>query len=120
MPTLDTVERFVRLVESGQTVLAMQQFYADDATMQENAAPPRVGKAALIQHEEGALASIAELEARCVRPIFVSGDRVVIRWIFEIVGKDHKAMRFEELAYQRWQGDLIAEEQFFYDPAQFK
>jgi hypothetical protein len=25
----------------------------------------------------------------------------------------------EELAYQRWQGDRIAQEQFFYDPAQF-
>ena len=24
----------------------------------------------------------------------------------------------EELAYQRWEGERIAEEQFFYDPAQ--
>jgi hypothetical protein len=24
----------------------------------------------------------------------------------------------EELAYQRWEGDRIAEETFFYDPAQ--
>jgi hypothetical protein len=29
-------------------------------------------------------------------------------------------MRFEELAYQRWEGNLMVEEQFFYDPAQFK
>jgi hypothetical protein len=26
--------------------------------------------------------------------------------------------RMEELAYQRWDGERIAEEQFFYDPAQ--
>jgi hypothetical protein len=25
----------------------------------------------------------------------------------------------EELAYQRWDGERIAQEQFFYDPAQF-
>jgi hypothetical protein len=24
----------------------------------------------------------------------------------------------EELAYQRWEGERVAEEQFFYDPAQ--
>jgi ribonucleotide reductase alpha subunit len=28
--------------------------------------------------------------------------------------------RMEELAYQRWEGERIAEEQFFYDPAQLK
>jgi hypothetical protein len=26
----------------------------------------------------------------------------------------------EELAWQRWEGDRIAEEEFFYDPAQSK
>jgi hypothetical protein len=55
----------------------------------------------------------------CVRPVFVHGDRVVIRWIFEFVGLDGTVRRLEELAYQRWEGELIAEEQFFYDPAQF-
>jgi hypothetical protein len=27
-------------------------------------------------------------------------------------------MRMEELAYQRWDGERIAQETFFYDPAQ--
>ena len=27
--------------------------------------------------------------------------------------------RIEELAYQRWDGEKIAQEQFFYDPKQF-
>jgi hypothetical protein len=25
----------------------------------------------------------------------------------------------EELAYQRWEGERVAQEQFFYDPSQF-
>jgi hypothetical protein len=29
-------------------------------------------------------------------------------------------VRFEELAYQRWEGEQIVQEQFFYDPVQFK
>ena len=31
---------------------------------------------------------------------------------------DGRATRLEELADQRWEGEKIAEEQFFYDPAQ--
>jgi SnoaL-like domain len=120
MPSSETLESFVNLVEAGDTVEAMHRFYAEHASMQENAAPPRVGKVALIKHEEAALTSIASMKARCVRPIFVSGDFVVIRWVFEIQDKKGHTMRFDELAYQRWEGNLMAEEKFFYDPAQFK
>ncbi len=120
MPFLETVESFVTLVESGNTVEAMVRFYAENATMQENAAAPRIGKSALIKHEEDALASIASLKATCVRPVFMAGDFVVIRWIFEIQDKKGKTVRFEELAHQRWEGELMAEERFFHDPAQVK
>jgi hypothetical protein len=120
MPSLKTVESFVQLVEAGETVEAMVRFYADDASMQENATAPRAGKAALIKHEQDALASIERMKASCVRPIFIAGDFVVIRWVFEIEDKKGRTVRFEELAYQRWQHELMAEEKFFYDPAQFK
>jgi len=33
--------------------------------------------------------------------------------------KNGSHTRMEELAYQRWEGERIAEEQFFYDPGQF-
>jgi hypothetical protein len=120
MPSLETIESFVTLVESGKTVEAMVRFYAEQASMQENAAAPRVGKSALIKHEVDALASITSLKATCIRPIFVSGDFVVIRWVFEIEDKKGESMRLEELAHQRWEGNLMAEERFFYDPAQIK
>ena len=120
MPSFEVVESFVSLVESGKTVEAMERFYAEHASMQENTTEPRVGKAALIKHEEAALTSISKLRATCVRPVFVSGDLVVIRWIFEIEDKKGKTMKFEELAHQRWEGNHMVQEQFFYDPAQFK
>jgi ketosteroid isomerase-like protein len=58
------------------------------------------------------------LTSKCVGPVFVSGDNVVIRWIFEFEWQDGTHTRMEELAYQRWEGERIAEERFFYDPAQ--
>lgn len=120
MPSLEAVESFVRLVEAGRTVESMQRYYAEATSVRENKTPPRHGKAALIKHEEDALASIKSLNARCVRPFFINGDLVVIRWILEIEDRKDKTVRFEELAYQRWHEDKILEEQFFYDPAQLQ
>ncbi len=120
MPSLETVESFVRLVEEGRTLESMQRYYAESACVRENMSPPRIGKLALIKHEQDALASISSLKARCVRPILVAEDIAVVRWIFEIEDKQRKTVRFEELAYQRWQMNQITEEHFFYDPAQLK
>jgi hypothetical protein len=60
------------------------------------------------------------VRSRCIRPVFISGDRVVIRWVFRFDWLDGTVTEMEELAYQRWDGELIAEEEFFYDPVQLK
>ena len=120
MPTADTLLRFIACVESNAHVEAIEEFYTPGATMQENNAPPRVGRDTLVENERRALARAKSVTSQCVRPVFVDGDRVVIRWIFEFTYPDGSWRRIEELAYQRWEGERIAEEKFFYDPAQFK
>ncbi|TWO70929.1 nuclear transport factor 2 family protein [Caenimonas sedimenti] len=119
MPSADTLARFIARVESNAHVEAIQEFYTENASMQENNEPPRVGREALVAHEARALSMAASVTSQCVRPVFSNGDHVVIRWIFEFTGKDGSKRRIEELAYQRWEGDRIAQEQFFYDPKQF-
>ncbi|MDT4887175.1 hypothetical protein FQZ97_1235980 [compost metagenome] len=64
------------------------------------------------------MARATTIESRCVRPVLVNGDHVVIRWVFRFVWRDDSVTEMEELAYQRWEGDRIVAEQFFYDPAQ--
>ena len=120
MPASATLDDFIATVERGEHVEAIERFYTADATMQENHAPPRAGREALIEHERRALSRVVSVDSECVRPVFVAGDHVVIRWIFVFHRPDGRGMRIEELAYQRWQGDKIAQEQFFYDPVQFK
>ncbi len=120
MPSKSTVEQFLARVESGATVEAIQKFYAPDASIQENLHAPRRGREALVQHERQALAGLRSLKAEAVRPYLMDGDVVVIRWVFVLESKDGSTTRLEELAYQRWQGEKIAQEQFFYDPGQCK
>ena len=119
MPTPGTLERFIARVESNAHVEAIEEFYAEHASMQENNEPPRVGRDALVANERRALSLAASVRSECVRPVFMNGDHVVIRWIFEFTGHDGSIRRIEELAYQRWEGERIAQEQFFYDPKQF-
>jgi hypothetical protein len=119
MPTLETLERFISRVEENAHVQAIQEFYGDRASMQENNAPPRVGRDTLVAHEAAALARASSVRSTCVQPFFLNGDHAVIRWIFEFTWKDGSTSRIEELAWQRWEGEKIAQEQFFYDPRQF-
>lgn len=118
MPTTETLERFIERVEQGLHAEAIEEFYAENASMRENLAAPRTGRDRLVALERKVLARARSVQSTCVRPVFVNDSHVVIRWIFEFEWKDGRATRMEELAYQRWEGEQIAEEQFFYDPAQ--
>jgi hypothetical protein len=118
VPTLDTLERFIARVESNAHAEALEEFYTADASMQENQSAPRVGRDAHIANERRVLAKAKSVSSTCVRPVFVEGDRVVIRWIFRFEWRDGSVTRMEELACQRWEGERVAEERFFYDPAQ--
>lgn len=116
MPSRDRVNAFVAAVVSGEHVRAIADFYHADASMQENLAPPRRGRETLMAHEQRALDRIARMDTYA-GAVIVDGDKVMVRWTFDMVGRDGVVRRLEEVALQRWDGDRIAEEQFFYDTA---
>ena len=120
MPSADTRERFIARVESGAHAEAIAEFYVEHGCMRENQGPPRDGRAALVAHEQGVLGRARSVESICVRPVLVDGPIAVVRWIFRFQWLNGTVTQMEELAYQRWEGELIAEEQFFYDPAQLQ
>ena len=120
MPSAATLEGLVAMVEKNEHVRAIEDYYALDASMQENDSPPRRGRDLLAAHEARVLARMRTVKSTCVRPVFIHGDFVVIRWIFEFEALDGKRTRIEELAWQRWEGERVLEEKFFYDPAQLQ
>lgn len=116
MPSRQTVQAFITLVEQGQYVQAIEQFYAPDASMQENSQPPRRGRDTLVTYERAVIAACSAMRTLPVESFLVDGDFVVIHWVFEFTRLSGKTMRIDELAHQRWQGEKIVEERFFYDP----
>jgi hypothetical protein len=118
MPSAETLERFIARVEQNAHAEALEEFYTASASMQENQSTPRVGRDAHVANERRVIAKAETIVSKCIRPVFVSGDKVVMRWTFEFEWRDGTVTRMEELAYQRWEGERVTEETFFYDPAQ--
>jgi ketosteroid isomerase-like protein len=86
--------------------------------MQENLDEVRTGRDALAAQEEAVLASVKAITTRPGSTFAIDGDRVIVRWIFDVELADGKKFTLDELAYQTWRGDRIAQERFYYDPAQ--
>ncbi len=119
MPTRSAVDAFVAQVISGDHVGAIRDWYHEDAWMAENQAAPRTGgRAALMAQEAAMLARCRSVETELLGGPVVDGDTVAIRWRFTFTFEDGRVMRQEEVAWQLWRGDKVAEETFFYDPGQ--
>jgi ketosteroid isomerase-like protein len=117
MPSQQVLNAFIATVEAGRHDEAIEKFYDEFGTMQENSDPPSVGRDKLVEGERVIMSKFKEIRSRHVGPVFVNGDNVVINWVFEFVGTDGKVARvIDEIAYQTWAGDKIKKERFFYDP----
>jgi hypothetical protein len=114
MATRQRVEMLIAMAEQGQFLAAIQEFYAEDATMQENNQPPRVGLAALLENERRVLASLKEIRVNRADSFIVDGDRVAINWVYHFVDLHDRELRRNELAYQVWRDGKIVCERFFY------
>lgn len=119
MPKPATIEQFIAMVESNEHDKAIAKFYTADASMQENQAAPRVGRELLVANEKNTLQKVRSLVSRCIRPYFIKDDEVVIQWYFRFEWKDGSISELEEITRQKWQGELLQSEKFFYDPKQF-
>ena len=119
MPTRARLDEFIAMVVSGDHAGAIERYYTEDASMQENAAPPRVGRDVLVAHERAALARMSHVHSKAMSSV-VEGDRVVIHWNFVLTEKSGQVRRFDEVALQEWRGDRIFRERFFYDPSTIK
>ena len=93
MPNRETVDAFIAQVLSGAHVEAIRDWYAEDASMQENQAEPRVGRDTLMAGEAAMLARVSKVETELLSPPAISGDRVAIHWRFTFTGRTGATVR---------------------------
>jgi len=100
MPSRERLNEFIAAVESGDHAGAIERYYTEDSSMQENAAPPRVGRGLLVAHERGVLARMSHVYSKAISSV-VEGDHVAIHWIFELTDKSGKVHRIDEVSLIR-------------------
>ena len=115
MPSRARLDEFIAVVVSGDHAGAIERYYTEDASMQENAAPPRVGRDLLVAQERATLERVKNVVSTCVtldprrRPC---RDQLDFRLHLPV----RQTARIDEVALQEWRGDRIFRERFFYDP----
>jgi len=109
--------KLVEYVKSGRIPEAIQEFYADEAVMQENRQPPTVGKAANLARERAFADSVERFHEVSAVSVSVDGDQVLIEWTFDYTTRAGQRIRMEEIAQQTWRDGRIVRERFFYDSA---
>src|SRR5258705_4739609 len=113
MPSRARLDEFIAVVEAGDHAGAIERYYTEDSSMQENAAPPRVGRDLLVAHERGVLARMTHVYSKAMSSV-VEGDNVAIHWIFELTDKSGKVRRGEGGALQQRGGGQKFPERFFF------
>src|SRR6202158_5717382 len=111
MPSRARLDEFIAVVESGDHAGAIERYYTEGSSMQENASPPRVGRDLLVAHERGVLSRMSHVYSKAVTSV-VEGDHVAIHWIFELTDKSGKVLRIDEVSLQQWRGNRIFRERF--------
>src|SRR5260370_3685867 len=96
MPSRERLDQFIAVVEAGDHAGAIERYYTEDSSMQENASPPRVGRDLLVAHERGVLARLTHVYSKALSSL-VEGDRVAIPWIFGLTYKSGKLHRIADV-----------------------
>ena len=107
-----------QMVHRGQAMEAFEKFYHEESSMTEATGEVRKGKAAIREFELNWQSSIKEVHGGGVHAITSdeeNGITMVEAWM-DATLKDGTRMKMEEIARQKWQGDQIIEERFYYNP----
>ena len=119
MPTRERLQSLINYVLAGKSVEACEEFYADDVVTQENDGDECVGIAANVARQKERMGQVGEVvDMRCDSYV-LDGDRVAINWVLEAVSIEGHRFVLDEIAYQRWRGDEIVRERFYYNPSGF-
>lgn len=110
------VDHLVALVEQGRMLEAIQTYYGEDVSMQENLDAPTVGLQANIERERAFFGSLLSARFRAAS-VLVEGNRAAINWIFDYTTADGQRYRQDQIALQAWRDGRVVSERFIYDTA---
>jgi len=117
MSYLSQITELYDLMGQGDMMGAFEKYYHEDVIMVEANGEKREGKTINREFEQNWLNSIQTIHATGVDAFTSNEDEgvtMVESWL-DVEFKDGNRMKLEEVAVQRWQGDQIVHERFYYN-----
>ena len=106
-----------QMILEGKAMEAFEQFYADDVVMQENVAPPTVGKDANRKRELEFFASVEQFHGAKLLASAENGGVSFSEWEYDITFKGQPRTTLAQTAVRRWKDGKVAHERFYYSGA---
>jgi len=117
MNYLKLAKDMYEMTGQGQMLEAFEKYYHEDVTMVEATGEVRKGKDVSRQFEKQWLSSIKEFHDGGVTAITSNEEEGITMsesWT-EVTFQDGNRMKLEEAAVQKWQGNKIIHERFYYN-----
>ena len=110
----DRVQDLQNYIAQGRVMDAMDEFYADEVSMQENLDAPTVGLAANIEREKEFLANVKEWKLFEVKSIGIEGNVAFVESVSEFVTQDGTNVHSEQVSRSVWKDGKIVDERFYH------
>ncbi|MEL6659803.1 MAG: nuclear transport factor 2 family protein [Bacteroidota bacterium] len=112
----EKVQNIYSMLGQGQLLDAFDKYYAEGVVMTEPRGT-RTGKAECRSYEEGFLDMIQEFHNLEVRNVGAdeANATTFVESMMDVTFKDGNRVKMEQVAVQKWQGDQIVHERFYYE-----
>lgn len=101
-------------VLAGKAMEAFEAMYAEDVMMQENDAPPTVGKSANRERELAFFSSLEAFHGARVLSSAAGDDTSYSEWELDVTFKGAGRVKWTQATVRRWRDGKVAAERFYY------
>ncbi len=112
----DRLEDLFSYIREGRILDAMNEFYAEDATMQENSLPPTVGRDANYEREKQFLSTVKDWQRFDVTAKGVGDDVTFYETVMDWVTTDDTPVHVEQVVVAKWKDGKIISERYYHNP----
>jgi hypothetical protein len=104
------------MIQKGEIMAAMREYYADDLVMAENDAEPTVGLAANLEREQAFVDNTTWYGLE-LKGVAIGDDMSMTQWWMDFHNTQYgQRLAFTQVAVQRWRDGTIYDERFYYNP----
>lgn len=110
----EKVDDLNSMILSGQNMEAFEKYYHDEVVMQENNAPPTMGKLANREREKQAITMVEQFHGAELKSVLIGDNLSMVEWAFDMTYKGGHRVRIDQVAVQKWKDGMIVNERFYY------